>query len=130
MEAGAHWKSRPRSEMYVLCNIFFRVDVHFFAAGYGMMKAHQSSNWKNLKRLASRKSKNDLVDASGAHLKVGDASRSGCRAAAKAIILRTRCDKKMPLWILRCKKCHLGFALLGLYPWPLPGRRFWGHLQL
>ena len=70
--------------MYVLCNIFLCVDVHFFADGYGMRKAHQSSNWKNLKRLASKKSKNDLVDASGAHFKVGDASRSGGRAPAKA----------------------------------------------
>ena len=42
-----------------------------------MKKAHRSSNWMILKRLAQNKNKNDLVDASGDHFKVGDASRSG-----------------------------------------------------
>ena len=74
--------------------------------------AHRRSNWKNLKRLASKKSKNDLVDVSGAHFKVGDASRSGGRAPAKAI--NEQGESQVPLWILRCKRCHLGFALLAL----------------
>ena len=38
-----------------------------------------------LERLASKKSKNDLVDASGAHFKVAQGSKSGGRVAAQAI---------------------------------------------
>ena len=98
--------------MYVLCYIFLSVDEHFCAGGIAPIEYHGSSNWMILKRLASKKSKNDLVDASGAHFKVGDASRSGGRTPAKAI--NEQGESQVPLWILRCKKCHLGFALLAL----------------
>ena len=61
------------------------MEVVFFCGTRGSKEPHQGSNWKNLKRFAPKKSKNDLVDASGAHFKVGNASRSGGRVADKAI---------------------------------------------
>ena len=61
-----------------------------------MKKAHRSSNWLILKRLASGKSKNDFVDASGAHSKVGHPSRAAVKAA--------KAPKANPKWILRYKK--------------------------
>mgnify|MGYP001444137425 CR=1 FL=1 len=50
-----------------------------------MKKAHRSSNWKNLKRLASNRSKKVPLGVSGAHTKVGKSSRA---AAGKAIIVK------------------------------------------
>ena len=52
----------------------------FFVGGIAPIECYESSNWKKLKRFAPKKSKNDLVDGSGAHFKVGDASRSGARS--------------------------------------------------
>ena len=66
-----------------------------------------------LKRFAPKKSKHDLVDASGAHFKVAQGSKSGDRAAAKAIIIQPVMEP--PLWILRYKNCHLGFALVAAF---------------
>ena len=57
------------------------------------------------KAVSIQKIQNDLVDASGAHFKVGDASRSGGRAPAKA----AKAAKAS-----RARKFHLGFALLAL----------------
>ena len=58
-----------------------------------MKKSHENSNQMILKRLAQNRSKKVAVSASGAHIKVVKASKSGGWVPAKAIILRHR--KKM-----------------------------------
>ena len=49
---------------------------HFLWDSMGRQQCHESSNWKNLKWFAPKKSKNDLLDASGAHFEVGNLSGS------------------------------------------------------
>ena len=77
------------------------MDAHFFGGGIAPIECYESSNWKKLKRFAPKKSKNDLVDGSGAHFKVGDASRSGDRAPAKAAKANPKwhfLQRKNPKW--------------------------------
>ena len=71
--------------MYVLCNKFCSVDVHFFSGGIAPIECYESSNWKNLKRFAPKKNENYLVDASGAHFKVAQGSKSEFRGGHMSI---------------------------------------------
>jgi hypothetical protein len=71
--------------MYVLCNKFCSVDVHFFSGGIAPIECYESSNWKNLKRFAPKKNENYLVGASGAHFKVAQGSKSCFREGTWAI---------------------------------------------
>ena len=79
-----------------------------------------------LQGFATKKSKNDSIDSSGAHLKVGDASRSGGRAPAKA----AKANRANPKWHFYNAKLKVARDVWTEATCDGHDSRFWRHLQL